>query len=153
MGFLFALKGTKGEEGDPGDPGDKGDKGDKGDTGEPGALDYADRGDPSSHDFTTGDFTKDSAWHDLDLSGIIAENAVAVILRIDLINSSVTHSISVRKKGNSNTKNLGAIFANVSNVPITGHFIVAVDNNRKVEYMSSTTGWGTINITVVGWFV
>lgn len=121
--------------------------------GEPGAdgaagadgHQFTDRGDPVSVDFEQGDLTGDSTWRDLDLSGIVAEGAVAVLLRIYL-DGGTNPSVKFRKNGNTNDKNVAEVVSFDSD-----DIIVACDTARKIEYYSALLP-PTVRITVGGWW-
>ena len=114
-----------------------------------------DRGDPSSTDFGAGNLTTDSAWHDLDLSGIVPAGTKAVILRYYIFSLSTgSDSVYFRKKGNSNDINETVINFNYTGPEARGETTVFLDSNLKAEYkfVGSSGDWDTINITAAGWF-
>ena len=114
---------------------------------------FIDRGDPAAKDFETGDFTADDNWHDLDLSGIVPEDATAIAATVLLFNIAVNKDVFFRKNGNVKTFNVSRFTTQVASVLISGDIIVAVDADRKIEYMLETGGWMTIHLTVKGWWL
>ena len=116
-----------------------------------GGDSFIDRGDPANHDFDKTDLTMDGAFHELDLSGIVDVGAVSVVIKADIVYTAANSSLSLRKLGNSNTKNIGSIVTQVNGAGISGHFVIALTAARKIEYMASAVVWTAINITVVGW--
>jgi len=113
---------------------------------------FVDRGDPAAYDFTSTAFTKDSAWHELDLSGIIPTNVKAVAVSIVVSNTTAGKLFRLRTNGNANTMNNAIINTQVALLFYGSDLIVAPDANRKIEYFATSAGWLTINFTVKGWW-
>ena len=112
---------------------------------------YSDRGDPASDDFTS--LTADSAWHDLDLSTILASGANAALLKVSVSNTAAGNYIQFRKKGNTNATAVAIMRSQVGGVSFDGCFVVGVDTNRKCQYFLLNSGVWTINgVTVIGWW-
>jgi hypothetical protein len=112
-----------------------------------------DRGDPADWDFEVGDLTTDAAWNDLDLSGIVDEDAIAVILRVIVQDADgVESAIAFRKNGNSNVHSSLRVRTQVAGVRNDAQLIVFCDTDRKIEYNASDVTWTAINIAVVGWY-
>ena len=113
---------------------------------------YVDRGDAAVYDFLVGDLTTDGVKHDLDLSGIIPLGTKAVLLKMNIVDNLTGKYISVFKKGYTGV-NTAPIRTQAAGVITDGHFIVAVDNNRKCEYITSNTAFTGISILVTGWYL
>ena len=113
---------------------------------------YVDRGDPAALDFVIGDFTKDAAWHDLNLSAIIPATAAAVLINIDYDNNAANQHITLRKKGNSNNFNHFKVHTRVAAQNDHALAIVSPDANRVIEYSVANAGWNTLGMTVRGWW-
>jgi hypothetical protein len=113
---------------------------------------YVDRGDPADWDFTDTDLTKDNNWYDLDLSGILPSGVSSVLLRVFIRSPLVGEFISFRKNGNSNTFNIDALFTQVGDGWMRSSVVVAVDDNRTIEYNISSANFDFIFISVGGWF-
>jgi hypothetical protein len=112
-----------------------------------------DRGDPSSGDFAVGDLTTDGTWNDLDLSSIVPEDAIAVILNVVVKDADgVGSNISFRKNGNSNTVNIASVQTQVANLNNDAQRTVFCDTDTKIEYKADDVSWTTISITVSGWY-
>jgi len=114
---------------------------------------YVDRGDPAAIDFNLGDLITDSDWHDLDLSAIVPAGAKAVILRVDIMNSSAMSELQLRKNGNSNTQNTSKISTQANNIVFCSDMTVALDANRVIEYEAFPFGWSAITMNVKGWWL
>lgn len=117
------------------------------------ALNYVDRGDPSSWDFETSDFITDGNWHELDLSNIVPEGTKAVCFLTYIIDDIVASHISFRKKGNTNTVNKFVSRTQLANVLMDGNGIVFCDTDRKIEYRTSNTTFSWITLTIRGWYI
>jgi len=117
-----------------------------------GGMTIVDRGDPSSPDFTVGNFTLDAAWHDLDLSAIVPAGAMGVLISVVTDTSDANQQIMFRKKGNANYRNVAWIY-NHNYCEIQGlNCIIFGDTDRKIQYMSNTQ-WTKLDFTVCGWFL
>lgn len=115
---------------------------------------YIDRGDPAAFDFVKIDFTRDGAWHDLDLSSIVPAGAKAVNIRLEYNEFLASKHMQFRKNGNSNSKNV--LIFKTSTVLGTRHNsgIVACDDDRIIEYKADASAtWMTLNLTVLGWIL
>ena len=114
---------------------------------------FIDRGDPAAADFTTVDFTVDNAWHDLDLSGIVPANAVAVLFRVENRNNNFGVFIQIRKKSNSNLPNRFEQNIQVANVSLSDDGICPIGTNGLLEYLLIPVGFWLISFTVKGWWL
>lgn len=113
---------------------------------------FTDRGDPSSVDFETGDFTTDNTWKDLDLSSIVPAGVVAVLLHVAVKDDAVGSLLQFRKNGNSNARAISRVKTQVANIDFFVTIIVACDTNRVIEYLGDNLTFSTIEMTVLGWF-
>lgn len=113
---------------------------------------FVDRGDPASFDFILTDFTRDGAWHELDLSAFIPSIARAVLIDIDFDNSSANKHITLRKNGNSNNFNHFDVATKVAGQDEHAMAIVVPDSTRKIEYNITAAGWTEITFSVRGWW-
>lgn len=119
---------------------------------------FVDRGDPAAVDWDEGDLTINGAWHDLDLSAIVPDGAVLVLLRVVVVTAD-NGAISFRENGNANAINVATLS---SHVPVmsppheqySADLLVAPSPNRIIEY-KATAGWtvDSIDITVGGWWI
>lgn len=113
---------------------------------------YVKRDDPAAPDFAIGDFIKDFAWHDLDLSSIVPEHAKKVQMELQVINTFIMKTVHFRPNGNTNTWVSSGVYTLVANntheVPID----VGLDEAQIIEYRCSALGWMAINLTVKGWW-
>lgn len=114
---------------------------------------FIDRGDPSAADFTQATLTTDATWRDLDLSSIIPESAVAVLLAVDIRDDAVGSSLLFRKNGNANNKTISGLNTQVLNVTLYSDCVVFCDTARIIEYYGANVTFTAINITVKGWWI
>ncbi|HUS81521.1 MAG TPA: hypothetical protein VM283_09660, partial [Armatimonadota bacterium] len=121
-------------------------------TGAAGAAGAAfyDRGDPAAADWANSDLAWDTAWHDLDLSGIVPAGCTAVLLRIEYVISGGTAlALWFRREGNSNDVNSARA---VATDDAGFEFVVGV-SGQKINYRALTHNVAdTVNITVAGWW-
>lgn len=113
---------------------------------------YVDRGDPAVADNATGEFTKDDAWHNYDLSSIVPAGAKTILIRVLAATTAAGHQFALRKEGNSNAINMAQVRTQVANVVISQDLIVSCDANRVLEYFATNATWSTLNVTVAGWW-
>lgn len=119
-----------------------------------GRSGYVDRGDPSSYDYTAASFTKDAAWHDLDLSGIIGTGEKLVHFKYGLQGSSVPLGLYLRKNGNANAHNSLYVLNQVADVAFYGEGFVQTTAAGVIEYSATNSAnWTTLNLVVRGWFI
>lgn len=114
---------------------------------------FVDRGDPAAWDYTLNDFTRDAAWHDLDLSGIVPAGAKAIAVFMKIKSNVVGSNLRLRTNGNVNTSNLTELKTQVANVIISFDVVTIPDGNRVVEYYASLAVWTDISLIVKGWWV
>jgi len=112
---------------------------------------FVDRGDPAAVDFELTDLTTDAAWNNLDLSGIIPTITRAVIIELDTEAAQSNREIIFRKYGNTNEINHTGSITKANNKDMHKTCIIAVDENRKVEYKADDVTWSVINLTIRGW--
>jgi len=113
---------------------------------------FVDRGDPAVYDYNKEDLTIDGAWHDLDLSHIVSEKAKAVFIIGHLQGNGVDWKISFRKKGNVNEIVHGGMETLRANVERHRSSIIALDDNRKIQYKVDDEAWDTLSLAVKAWW-
>lgn len=114
---------------------------------------FVDRGAAVAFDFTIGSgLTADSAWHDLNLSGLIADSdATLVLLYCYVKDGSAGLLLNLRKELDpNNTKNCAPCQTEVANQYLYHHPIVALAS-RKIQYLISS-GMDDCGIFVRGWW-
>lgn len=113
---------------------------------------YVDRGDPANYDFDKTDLTTDGAWHELDLSAIITEQAKAVLIAVATKGGATGWNIVLKKNGNSNNINHASVQTKLVATTENGSIIVSPDIDRKIEYRIDNQAWTLIKMGVRGWW-
>lgn len=113
---------------------------------------FVDRGDPAAYDYAKEDLTIDGAWHDMDLSAIVSEKAKAVFIIGHLQGNGVDWKISFRKNGNVNEVVHGGMETLRAGVERHRSSIVALDDDRKIEYKVDDENWDILSLAVKGWW-
>ncbi len=113
---------------------------------------FVDRGDLAAHDWTQATLTIDSAYHDLDLSGIIPLGTKLVLFRVRMSDDVTAQGFNLKTKGDVNEINRVESNTQVANIYIADDKFVVPDANRKVEY-KITTGVNNVYLNVGGWWV
>lgn len=113
---------------------------------------FVDRGDPASVDFDTDDFTKDSGWHDLDLSAIVPAGAKAVVFHVILVGEDAT-TIYFRTKGNVNNFNMSTISAVFGFSAFRADMICPLNTDRFLSYNAGSVVCTILDFTVKGWIL
>lgn len=116
---------------------------------------YVDRGDPAAYDWQVGDFTIDTAWHDLDLSSIVPPSAAGcpVAISCHLDHAGVEKFMLLREKGRVNDYNVITMLTQAAGVRIRYVPVVVCDSECKIEYkILNVAGWNNIDVLVRGWW-
>lgn len=113
---------------------------------------FVDRGDPAAYDFAKTDLTIDGAWHDMDLSAIVAIGAKAVLFCGHLEGAAVDWKIRFRKNGNTNEINHCGMETLRAGVERHRSAIVAIGTDRIIEYKVDNEAWTTLDLTIRGWW-
>ncbi|GAI39796.1 unnamed protein product, partial [marine sediment metagenome] len=94
----------------------------------------------------------DGAWHDMDLSAIVPAKAKAVFIIGHLQGAAVSWAIMFRKKGNVNEVVHGGMETIRANIERHRSSIVALDDDRKIQYKVDDENWDTLDLAVKGWW-
>jgi len=114
---------------------------------------FIDRGDPASDDFAVIALTRNGAWHNLDLSGIVPSNASAVAMVAWLGSPVINRWFELRKKGNINNFNENYLITQVANIATAGNFVVPIGTDGLLEYKFQDGTFNQGAITVKGWWL
>jgi len=114
-------------------------------------MKYVDRGDPVTFDFSNPNFIFDSAWHSLDLSGIVPPAGANQLVHISLtLVTSATAYWYIRETGNVNNINrLSLQPISAGNWELSGW--VMMDAVRKIDYYLAWTGITVARLSIRGW--
>lgn len=113
---------------------------------------FVDRGDPAAYDFELNYFVRNAQWHLLDLSGIVPENAKAVLLLAYSKATVINNDFMVRMHGNVNLYSRSQLRTFVADVAIFQDWVVNLDTDRKIDYKLDIGNWTAAGITVKGWW-
>lgn len=116
------------------------------------AYAYIDRGDVANWDYGESDFTEDTAYHDLDLSGIIPVNTKLVRLTGEISTTVAGKAFRVREKGIISARHRTGQVTQVDSRPIVFDIVVVPDVNGVIEYYFAAATW-TTHIFVAGWWL
>ena len=111
------------------------------------------RGDNPSWDFTGGDLVIDNAWHKLDLSAIVPENAVAVLLKVNLKATIAGKKFDLQRGDQLLAINTCALWTQVPDLTIGGVFVIPCTEGRWIRYKANVATWNTLNLNVNGWWL
>lgn len=114
---------------------------------------YVDRGPLGSYDWETGDFTKDGAWHDLDLSAIVPAGTKAVAFSLRIKTPIVNKLFILKPKGLGPAWYFAGAVTQIADMAQYLDLCCACDVNRKIEYNITPTTWTYITLTVKGWWI
>ena len=110
--------------------------------------------DAVAYDKVVGDFVKDSAWHDLDLSAIVPAGAIAVLVQWGMRNSDAGVIIQLRRNGSANAIETAFASSIVANIYSPYQLRVPCDSNRIIEYYITNTGtWVYLSMIILGWWI
>lgn len=118
-----------------------------------GRINYVDRGDPAAADFTRPNLDTDGSIHDMDLSSIVPEGAIAVYLRCNFSATGIGIAFTFTEKGNSNVINYLRQYTQASEGYIVLEGFVALDANRVISYKTSNDAFASYSVSVRGWFI
>lgn len=115
-------------------------------------IGFVNRGDPAAHDFTTGDFIKDAAWHELDLTGIIPANTKCIVMRCVILADADGNFVRFRTSGHTHTENVSECRTVFANRIYSYDIEVPVDGLQKIEYYASPADWTALFLAIKGWW-
>lgn len=122
-------------------------------TGLTGKTKYVQRGDPANLDKSTGNFTTDGNWNDLDLSAIVPAGATQIHLNVFIEDENVNSYLRFREKGNSNARNVLETRTIVADLRHHLDGLVSCDANRVIQYQATNTTFTNIGLVVRGWLI
>lgn len=113
---------------------------------------FVDRGDVAEEDWNQDDLTLDVGWHDLDVSGIVPENASAILFGGSIRDGAANSFVFLRKHGHTGMDNVSALMTQVADVVMQQDAIVKTTDTGKIEYITSVD-IEIIKLTVRGWWL
>jgi len=140
--------GIQGVKGDDGIQGIQGIQGVKGDAGEAGVANFTDRGDLAAVDFDVNDFTKDSAFHILDISSKVGVGVRFVLIQLTLYITTIDEYFYIKTNGNDNSHNSFSKMNIPANDSQRYEGWVLTDATGKIEYSFSSGTYSTIDMRI-----
>lgn len=119
----------------------------------PAGHKYIDRGDPQAFDKSVGDFVKDGAYHDWDLSDIVGKRRSLVILRLFGRTTAGGREGVFRTKGDTGIINVSTVFTQIADRNINWNIWVYTDKDGIIQYNFPDTWDSLLSVGVRGWFV
>jgi len=120
---------------------------------QPPGLKFVPRSTISGYDFTAGDFTRDGAWHELNLSALIASNAKGVGIHCDVINSGGNRVLAFAPHGLGSAYFRWGDRAMTASETWTMSFpFVPIIGGPSIDYFFQDSSFGTVNLSILGWW-
>lgn len=117
-------------------------------------LKFIDAGDKAGHDFTVGDFTGDSSWHDLDLSSKVPANAKWVIMSLKIKGNIPSCYMEWASKSMSSGYPQYNFICQVANILGTGTMILPLDSEKKVQYrLQAAVTWAGVDVDIIAYAI
>lgn len=114
---------------------------------------FVDRGDIGACDWTSGSFTKDATWRDLDCSAIVPANAKFIQFDVHLVAPSVGTFFGLRKKGYTGGYSYTGVYVPSNGAACQQQLLVPCDSSRFVQYYVVNTTYTNIDVKVTGWIL
>lgn len=115
-------------------------------------INWHDRGNVTTVDYDSAHLTKDSDWHDLDISGIVGIGQKLVLIRAYINDSVGGKKCQFRTKGYANDFNVSRCITQVAAKTNDKECWVYTDANGIIQYYFDTATWYAINLVIRGWF-
>lgn len=115
-------------------------------------IKWNDRGDLATSDYETAALTKDSAWHDMDISTIVGVGQKLVLIRCTANETAGGKKGQFRTKGNTHDYNVSRCVTSVANKTNDKECWIYTDANGVIQYYFDIATWNSILLSVRGWF-
>lgn len=113
---------------------------------------FVDRGDPASVDYDIDDLTRDSNWHELDISAIVPYGATCILFTLTVRATVAGNHFIIRDADNVNGVNTSGVRTQVANIRKKADLSCPCSANRKIDYFLTAGNWNLIFLTVKGWW-
>jgi len=117
-----------------------------------GGQTFIHRDEPDGFDFTLTNFTRNAAWHTLDLSSIIPVGTVGVNIFCRIDTASTNQHITFRKEAAATSYNNVSAQIESGNNKVVINALIACTVARTIQYKASTN-LTEINFTVCDWII
>ena len=115
-------------------------------------ISWHDRGDLAVSDYQSAALTKDSDWHDLDISAIVGKGQKLVMIRTYINDNAGGKKCQFKTKGYANDFNVSRCVTQAANKTNDKECWVYTDVNGVIEYYFDVATWNAINLLIRGWF-
>jgi len=105
------------------------------------------------YDKAIGDWTRDGAWHDWDLSSILPVGAKKVQIFVRAVTSGADILISFQKKGETGAVSSQQRYIDTNHTDCYFGYMVDVDANREIQYRVSAGAMTNLWAAIQGSFV
>jgi len=112
---------------------------------------FYDRGDMTSHDFITEDFTTDGFWHTLSLADMIPIGSKFVWAYLAAADDAGIKVLRLRKTGYSGEYQFPTIMTPAANVAAALTTIIPCSTAREIDYLVVPANWIQIELNILGW--
>lgn len=117
------------------------------------AYKYVDRGYPTTWDKTTGNFTRDGAIHQLDLSAIVPSNAKLVTVRFYVQGSTANHWAGIGHPNATSVYQLVGVSVTYPSSYGDAQVTVPISSAGIISYLVTGTQVTSVNLVVHGWWI
>lgn len=117
-----------------------------------GGLAYVDSGDAAAVDYDVNDFTKDSAYHILDISSKVGAGVRLVHIKIVVVATTADEHFEIKTNGNTYERNVFSSGDMPANEPQVRSDWVYTDADGKIEYRISSGTYTAFDMIIRGWF-
>lgn len=117
------------------------------------AVKFVEREDADAYDFLESDLTMDADWHDLDLSAVVPEGAVMIILHVRYQRSVAVGRLEFIGKTGASTWTSQRLYINEANNMHSQAVFLPCDSTRVIRYTTNNATLTYIWGVVAGWFI
>lgn len=114
---------------------------------------YIYRGTTDAYDYALTDFTRNGAWHELDLFRIVPPEAKAVDITVQLAAVTAMRNARFRKAGEPAAFNMSQQYTQAAYISLFMNCTVPTKDGSKIEYWFEAEPWVYINFVVKGWWL
>lgn len=112
---------------------------------------FIDRGDPAADDWDHNDLTLDGAWHDLDVSAHVPQNAKAILMKVFIRDNLAGSTFQMRRHENANDWNSVIVYTQVAGLFLSADGTIPIDDDQTIEY-KGTNGLQSCYLSIRAWW-
>lgn len=114
-------------------------------------VDFVNRGNFATADFTIGDFTKDNTWRELDLTSVIPAGCKCVLVRGYMQGTTTNLLAAFRTAGNADIGNAAHLFTFEANKRTEDDIWLIPNDIGVIEYKIPSTVDTALSLYIRGW--